>query len=370
LQSIKVIEVKTDKGLDEFIKFPFSLYSGNPVYVPQLIKELREQFSDKNPFFNHAKIKYFIAEKNGKCAGRITAIVNHGHIQFQNEKTGFFGFFECVNDMEVSSALLDKASEELKREGMETMRGPMNFSTNEECGFLINNFEAHPMLMTPYNMPYYADLMESCGMSKAKDLHAYIYEVKEALPQKVLRVAAIAEKRGISVRPVNKKRFSDEMKAFKDIYNSAWENNWGFIPLTDQEIDYLGNRLRQIVVPELTLIAEDKGEPVGFLGLLPDFNFVLKRMNGRINPMTIMKALYYSRKIKDLRLLLLGIKKEYRNKGVDAILFREGFKGIKNGGYARIEFSWVLEDNVPVQRIVDMLNGRLYKTYRIYEKKL
>ncbi|MDP1758344.1 MAG: hypothetical protein Q8K77_00930, partial [Thermodesulfovibrionales bacterium] len=331
MNSIKVIEVKTDKHLDAFIKFPSSLYSENPFYVPPLIKELKEQFSDKNPFLNHAKARYFIAEKDGKCAGRIISIVNPRHIQLHNEKAGFFGFFECVNDAGVSSALLDTAAGELKREGMEIIRGPMNFSTNEECGFLINNFEEFPMLMTPYNMPYYAALMESCGMHKAKDLYAYIYGVKDTLPEKVLRVAAIAEKRGITVRPVNKKRFSDEMKAFKEIYNSAWENNWGFIPLTDDEIDCLGNRLRQIVVPELTLIAEDNCNPVGFLGLLPDFNYVLRRMNGRLNPVTIVKALYYSKKIKDLRLLLFGIKKDYRNKGVDAILFREGFKGIKKG---------------------------------------
>lgn len=370
MQSIQVIEVKTGKRRDTFIKFPFSLYSENPFYVSPLIKDLKEQFSDKNPFSNHAKARYFIAEKDGKCAGRIISIINQRHIQFCHEKAGFFGFFECINDAGVSSALLNKASEELRGEGLEIIRGPMNFSTNEECGFLINNFEAHPMLMTPYNMPYYGNLMENYGLQKAKDLYAYIYDIKESLPEKVLRVAAIAEKRGITVRRLNKKKFSDEMKAFKEVYNAAWENNWGFIPLTDKEIDYLGNRLRQIVVPELTLIAEDNGAPVGFLGLLPDFNFVLKHMKGKINPITIIKALYYSRKIKDLRLLLLGIKKEYRNRGVDALLFREGFSGIKKGGYERIEFSWVLEDNVAVQRIIEMLGGQLYKTYRIYEKKL
>lgn len=370
MRSIKVIEVQTDNRLDAFIKFPFSLYSENYFYVPPLIKELKEQFSNKNPFFKHAKARYFIAEKDGKCAGRIISIVNPRHLQFHGEKAGFFGFFECVNDAGVSSALMDKASEELKREGMEIIRGPMNFSTNEECGFLINNFEEFPMLMTPYNMPYYNDLMEGYGMHKAKDLYAYSHDVKDMLPEKVLRVAAIAEKRGVTVRPVNKKRFLEEMRVFKEIYNSAWGNNWGFIPLTDAEIDYMGNRLRQIVVPELTLIAEENGKPIGFLGLLPDFNYVLRHMNGRVNPVTIIKALYYSKKIKDLRLLLLGIKKGYRNKGVDAIMFREGFKGIKKGGYKRIEFSWILEDNIPVRRIIELIGGRLYKKYRIYEKKL
>jgi hypothetical protein len=160
------------------------------------------------------------------------------------------------------------------------------------------------------------------------------------------------------------------MRVFQKVYNSAWERNWGFIPLTDEEILYLGERLKQIAVPELTLIAEDNGEPVGFLGLLPDFNHVLRHMKGKLNPLTILKALYYSRKITDLRLLLLGIKGEYRNKGVDALLYREGFDGIKKGNYKRLEFSWILEDNIPVQRIVEMVGGRLYKRYRIYEKAI
>ncbi len=367
---IKIIEVKTEGSLNEFIKFPLSLYSKNPFYTTPLIKELREQFSDKNPFFNHAKVRYFIAKKNGVCAGRIVSTINQRHIQFHNEKAGFFGFFESINDTDVSSALLNRVSEELKKEGMETIRGPMNFSTNEECGFLLDRFNEPPMLMTPYNMPYYNKLMEDYGLYKAKDLYAYIYDVKDKLPEKVLRVAAIAEKRGINVRPVNKKKFAAEMEAFKEVYNSAWGKNWGFIPLTDGEINYLGNRLKQIVVPELTLIAEENGKPVGFMGLLPDFNYVLRYMKGRLNPLTITKALYYSRKIKDLRLLLLGIKSEYRNKGVDAILFREGFRGIKRNRYIRVEFSWILEDNIPVQRIIEMIGGKLYKQYRIYEKKL
>lgn len=367
---VKIIEVKTAKDLNEFIRIPFVLYSKNSFYVPQLIKEQKEHFSPKNPFFSHSEVKFFIAEKDGKPAGRIASIVNRRHIQIHDEKAGFFGFFECINDKEISSSLLDTVSSGLRGNGMEIIRGPMNFSTNEECGFLIDGFSESPMLMTPYNIPYYNELMTAYGMEKSKDLYAYIYDVKDQLPEKILRVAAIAEKRGISVRPVRRKNFALEMKIFKEVYNSAWEKNWGFLPLTDEELDYLGNRLKQIAVPELTLIAEDNGNPVGFMGMLPDFNYVLKQMNGKLNPLAIAKALYYSRKIKDLRMLLLGIKKEYRNKGVDAILFREGFKGVKKGRYSRVEFSWILEDNIPVQRLVEMIGGRPYKRYRIYEKKL
>lgn len=367
---MKVLEAKSGRDLSEFIDFPYSLYAGDPRYAPPLKREMRVHFSPKNPFFKHAEVRYFIARKERRTVGRIASIINRRHLEFHKERSGFFGFFEVIDDREVSDHLLDVVRDALKVGGMETMRGPMNFSTNEECGFLIEGFEHPPMLMTPYNPPYYGKLMEAYGMEKARDLYAFIYDVKERLPEKVQRVAVIAEKRGIKVRPVDKRRFDEEMRVFQEVYNSAWERNWGFIPLTDDELCYLGERLKRIAVPELTLIAEDDGEPVGFIGLLPDFNYVLRHMNGRLNPLTILKALYHSRKITGLRLLLLGIKREYRNRGVDALLFREGFEGVKKGGYGRVEFSWILEDNIPVQRLVEMIGGRLYKRYRIYEKTI
>ncbi|HMK49685.1 MAG TPA: hypothetical protein VK435_06515 [Thermodesulfovibrionales bacterium] len=367
---IEVIEVTSGRDLDDFIDFPFRLYSRDPFYVPLLKSELKKQFSPNNPFFLHARVRYFLAKKDGQIAGRTASIVNHRHLEFHKDGAGFFGFFEAVNDRSVAEALLDKVSSCLKDEGMKVMRGPMSFSTNEECGMLLEGFDSPPMLMMPYNPPHYHTLMEECGMSKSKDLFAYILDTPDELPPKILRVADIASKYGITVRHIDKKRFEADMKIFKEVYNSAWANNWGFIPLTDEELIFLGNNLKPVLVPDMTIIAEKNGEPVGFLGLLPDFNFVLKHMNGRLNPLTIVKALYYSKKIKDLRMLLLGTKAEYRNRGVDALLFREAFKGVKRGGYKRVDFSWILEDNIPVQRLVEMIGGRLYKKYRIYEKEL
>jgi len=367
---LKIIEVEIGKELQKFIDFPYSLYAKDPFYVPLLKREVRDQLTEKNPFFQHAEVRYFVVEKKGETLGRIASIINHRHREFHQEDVGFFGFFESVNDSEVAGRLLDAAAHDLKMKGMKIMRGPMNFSTNDECGFLIEGFDSSPMLMTPYNPTYYRDLMEKYGMVKVKDLYAYIYDVQETPPEKVLRVAAIAERRGVRSRPINKKKFHEEMLVFKEVYNSAWEQNWGFIPLTDDELYYLGERLKQIMVPGLTLIAEDQGKPVGFMGLIPDFNSVLRHMHGRLTPLSAVKALYYARKITGLRLLLLGIKREYRNKGVDALLIRETFKGIKKGGYKKVEFSWVLEDNIPIQRIIEMADGRLYKTYRIFEKLL
>ena len=366
----EVFEVKSSKDLNDFLRLPFSIYSDDLFYVPPLIREIRKLFSDKNPFFLNATAKYFLAKRHGKTVGRIAAIINQRHIEYHKEKAGFFGFFESCNAQETASCLLDKVSETLAEQGMDIIRGPMNFSTNEECGFLIDGFDSRPMLMTPYNPPYYNELLEGYGMKKAKDLYAYVIDSPEELPNKIQRVADIASKSGIRVRPIDKNNFNRDMQIFREVYNSAWAKNWGFIPLTDEETVYLGNNLKPVVVPEMTVIAEKSGEPVGFMGLLPDFNFVLKHMNGKMNPLSIIKAMYYSKKIKDLRLLLLGIKSEYRNRGVDALLFREGFKGVKKGGYRRVELSWILEDNISTQRLIEMIGGRLYKKYRIYEKPL
>jgi RimJ/RimL family protein N-acetyltransferase len=367
---VEIIEVRTKSEFNSFIKFPLELYKNDSLYVPQLTADMKTHFSQENPFLKHADVKFFLALKDGNVVGRIVSIINPDHIKVQKEKAGFFGFFDCNNDKEISVALLSRVQNELESHGMEIMRGPMNFSTNEECGFLIDGFDSSPMLMMPYNPPYYNDLVAAFGMSKAKDLHAYIYDMQEELPEKVLRVAALAEKKGITVRPIDKKDFMTDMKIFQDVYNSAWGNNWGFIPITDEELYYSAKRLKPFAVSELTLIAEKDGEPIGFLGLIPDYNFVLKKMKGRLNPLTIIKALYYSKKITDLRLLLYGIKPEYRNRGVDALLFKEGHKNIIKGGYKRIEFSWILEDNIQVIRICEMFGARLYKRYRIYEKAI
>lgn len=365
---IEVTEVSN--ALDDFIKFPLALYAKDPLFVPQLNSEMKVHFSAKNPFFENADVKFFIAKKAGRIAGRISGIVNRTHNRVHGEKTGFFGFFDCINDLQIAEALFGRVGSYLKEQGMSVMRGPANFSTNEECGFLIDGFNESPSIMMPYNPPYYNDLSERCGFKKAKDLYAYIYEVRDRLPEKVHRVAVIAEKRGLSVRPINMKRFMSDMMIFKEVYHSAWGKNWGFVPMTDNELHYAGERLKQIIVPEMTLIAEEDGRPVGFMGLVPDFNFVLKQMKGSLNPISIAKALYYKNKIRDLRVMLLGIKREFRNKGVEALLFREGFKPILKGNYRRVEFSWILEDNIPVQRTIEMIGGSLYKKYRIYEKDI
>ncbi|BCB95888.1 hypothetical protein JZK55_08100 [Dissulfurispira thermophila] len=368
---MEIIHARTKSEINAFIKFPLKVYKNDDLYVPQLSMDMKVHFSERNPFIKDSEVKFFLAIKDGNVVGRIASIINPQHIKFHNEMAGFFGFFECINDSDISNALLNRVQNELKKKGMNIMRGPMNFSTNEECGFLIEGFDSSPMLMMPYNPFYYNELMDIFGMTKAKDLYAYIYEFSNTLPEKVLRVASLAEKKGIRVRTIDKKNFLSDMKIFQDIYNTAWRKNWGFIPITDEELFYSAKRLKPIVETDITLIAEKDREPVGFLGLIPDYNYVLKRMKGKLNPITFLKGLYYSRRIPDLRLLLYGIKPEYRNRGVDALLFKEGHKNIlKKGGCRQIEFSWILEDNIQVLRMCEMFGARLYKKYRIYEKAI
>ena len=369
---IRIVEATDKSGKRDFIEFPLFLYKDDPLYAPQLTRDLKTHFTPENPFFNNAEVSFFLALKDGKIAGRIASIVNHMHIRVQNEKAGFFGFFECINDRDVAEALIGVVYRQLKEKGLSVMRGPMNFSINEECGFLIDGFGEPPLLMTPYNPPYYNDLMESCGLAKSKDLHAYIRQVSQGdeLPEKMHRVAAIAGKRGIKARQVTKDYFMQAMRGFREVYNASWKDNWGFVPITEDEIEYDSKRLKPLVVPDLTIVAEKDGEAIGFMCMMPDFNLVLSRMKGRLNPVSAVRAFYYYWKITDVRMMLLGIKPEYRNKGVDAVLLCEGFKGVKRGGYKRVEFSWILEDNINVIRLTEMIGASLYKRYRIYEKEI
>lgn len=369
--SLDIKEVKSRSDLKKFIEFPLSLYKDDPFYSPQLSFDMKRHLSKKNPFLMKADVRFFLAVKKNKILGRIASIINHDHIKFHEDKVGFFGFFESINDPDVSASLLDRVCDELRRYGLEILRGPMNFSTNEECGFLIEGFDQPPMLMTPYNPSYYNDLMNNYGMKKAKDLYAFIYELKEKLPEKVLRVSSIAERRGIKIRTIRKDDFISDMKIFQDIYNSAWAKNWGFVPLSDEELLYSAKRLKPIADFDLIFIAEKDGSPIGFLGLIPDFNIVLRMMKGRLNLLSLFKAIYYKRRIKDLRLLLYGIKEEYRNKGVDALMFLKGWEIItRKKKYNRIEFSWILEDNISVIKLCELFGASLYKKYRIYEKRI
>jgi len=370
---MQVEQISDAKGLDRFIRFPWKVYEENPNWVPPLLSEVKFILSSKNPFFEHAEAASFLARKNGEVVGRIAAIIDRNHIAIHNERAGFFGFFESMPDPEIADSLLQAASNWLRARDMEIMRGPMNPSTNDECGFLLEGFDSPPMIMMTYTPAYYLDYMDRCGLTKAKDLYAYISVIAEVSSGERLERLATAVKQkipGLVVRPANMKEFRKELNAVKDIYNSAWSHNWGFVPMIDAEIESMAKRLKPLIVPELLIMAEVDGKPAAFYMAVPDYNQVLCRINGRLGPFEIMKFLWYSRKISDIRVLTMGVKEEYRKRGIEGLLYLESFKAAKRKGYQRAEMSWVLEDNTLMKKGCEFMGGKVYKKYRIYEKRL
>ncbi len=371
-QNLDLITVKRKKQLLEFIKFPWRIYKKDPQWVPPLIAE-RKEFLDKrkNPFFKHAEVVFYLSKKNGQTVGRIAGIINRNHIEYHQEKVGFFGLFECVKDYQVAKVLLDAVRSWLKSKGMEIMRGPANFSSNEEWGFLAEGFDSPPVIMMGYNPPYYLSFMESYGLVKAKDLYAYFIDKSLPPPERVVRMAENIKKRGnIKIRNVNMKQFEGEVKRIKQIYNSAWSKNWGFVPMTDHEFDHLAKNLKRIVDPHMVFIAEVDQKPAGFSLALPDFNQVLARLNGRLFPFGILKLLWHTKiknKIDGVRIITMGVVPEFQKRGIDTVFYVETYNvGVKRG-YRWAEMSWILEDNVLMNRTLRLLGAKLYKKYRIYE---
>ena len=273
--------VSDKKGMDQFIRFPWKVYEGNPYWVPPLLKEMEFLLGQQNPFFRHAESAYFLARRNGDVIGRIAAIIDRGHINTHNEQAGFFGFFECLpGQADAADGLLNTAAGWLKERAIEVMRGPMNPSVNDECGFLLDGFDSPPMIMMPYTPQYYLEYMERNGLAKARDLYAFISIIKNVpSADRLEKLAASLRKRipGLVVRPANMRKFDKELAAVKDIYNSAWVHNWGFVPMTDAEIDSMAKRLKPLLIADLLIMAEVNGDPVAFFMAVPDYSYVLQR---------------------------------------------------------------------------------------------
>ncbi|RKH51658.1 N-acetyltransferase [Corallococcus aberystwythensis] len=371
---VQVTPVRGAADRTAFIRLPYSLYRDDPNWVPPLEMERRD-FLDpkKNPFFDYAEVELFLARRGQDVVGRVAAIKNPRHMEFHGTKEGFFGLFECVNDAGVARGLLDAASAWLKARGVDTVLGPANFSSNQDWGLLVEGYEVPPALMMPYNPAYYAGLLETCGFTKAKDLFAFELSASTPPPEKVARIAEkIRQREGVTVRAVNLKDFPAEVARIKEIYNAAWEKNWGFIPFTDREFAHMAKEMKAIVRPELVLIAEVKGEPVAFSMTLPDANEAFKAANGRLTtfglPIGLVKLVLASRRLKRLRLLTLGIKEGYRRRGLDAILYLDTLRTAKELGYSGGEISWTLEDNHLVNRAIESMGGRRSKTYRVFQR--
>ncbi len=360
----------TNGKIDEFLKCPYEIYKGNPYWIPQLDRDMKMILSDKNPFWQHAKKALFLAyDDKGKPAGRIAAVIDYNYIKFQENEIGFFGFFECINNAEAAKQLFECAREFLAKNNIKKMMGPMNPSTNDEVGFLYEGFDSPAKIMMPYTHDYYIELAEKSGLKKIKELYAY--EIPVALDGRMERLNKalnIVKKRNptITLKTFEKKNFKKDLADVREIYNQAWEKNWGFVPWTDEEFEAIAKNLVGLVDEKIIILAYDGQKPAGMLIAIPDYNEVLKKLNGKLLPFGIFKFLYYKNKIKDLRLMIMGVKKEYRNKGIEAYMAGEALKNSVLGGYRNCELSWILDDNIMTQRTAEMMSGRLYKRYAVY----
>lgn len=373
MSKIDVIPVTNSRDLREFMLLPWKIYRGDPHWVPPLVMDLKKLFDKtKYPFFQHSEADFFLARRNGETVGRIAAILNNNHNAFHHERCAFFGFFETVNDQAVATALLEKAADWAREKGMTALRGPANYSTNDTCGLLIDGFDSSPVILMTYNPRYYVDLIENAGFRKAMDLYAWWMIKEQGLNQKIIRVGEkVLQEENITLRTLNMKNFEREVEVIKKIYNEAWSANWGFVPMTDAEFDFLARDLKPAVDPRLVLIVEKDGEPVGFSLSLPDYNVALKKLNGRLLPFGLFKLLYYKRRIKHIRVLTLGVvRKLQTHSGIGAALYMETFRRGTAIGFNAGDFSWTLESNTLINRGMKLLGAKLYKRYRIYEKPL
>jgi hypothetical protein len=377
------VTVRTVSGrreLSEFVNLPWRIYRGDPNWIAPLKASVRGLLDQrKHPFYaggRTAEAELFLAWEGRRAVGRVAAIINRAHDRAHGERAGFFGFFECVDRPEVARQLLSAAEAWVGERGAEVVRGPMNPSTNYECGLLVEGLDRPPVLMMTYNPRYYVDLVEGCGYSTAKDLYAYLSPVHGASLERLERIADRTRRRnpGLVTRGARMKEFGSEVRLAKEIYNSAWEDNWGFVPVSDAEFDWLAKELKPVVLPELVRFAFMDDEPVGVLLCVPDWNPVMGDLDGSPlrHPLRTLKHVLRTRaeNLEGLRLILLGIKAGFRDRGIEGVLLGEGLRVAIDTGYEWCEYSWILEDNELTKRAVRLMGGDLYKVYRVYEKSL
>lgn len=375
---IETREVNGKKDWELFIEVPFQLFKSDSVWVPPLRVEVRKNLDPrKNPFFQHGNLKAWYVQEGNKLLGRIAAFVDLEYNQYHQCQVGFFGFFDCVDQPSVAKILIEKASEWLKTQGMHQIIGPVNLSIGNECGIQLDGFELPPKIQMNYTPSFYRDLIEDLGFTKEHDLFAYQISAEAAkkngtLMERLKKVADHAlSKENIRIRPIDLKHFDREVLGIREIFNETMSENWGFVPLSLEEAKFIGKSLRQIVDPDLVLMAEVNGELAGFSLTLPDFNQALHRnKSGKLLPFGLFKVLYFSRKIDQVRLYLMGMKSNYRNRGLDVVFYQQSILKTLEKGYKGGECSWVSEDNKNLIKILETLGAICYKTYRVYKKSL
>lgn len=369
MSEVTVRPVTTKSEREAFIRLPWAIYRDHPCWVPPLIFE-RRRFLDprKNPFFQHSKAELFLAERGGEVVGRVAAIRFQRHLDIYQDGVGFFGFFEAVDDQEVACALLERAREWLRGEGLTRIRGPMSFTINDECGLLVDAFDQMPVVMMPYNPAYYPRLLAGCGLAKVQDLYAFRLEVPSEMPERLAAVEErVRERYGVVIRPVRMADFDAEIDRLHGLHSQAWAGNWGAVPLTREEMALVASDLKHVIDPELVLFAEVDGEAVGLSVSVPNFNPALRHMNGRLFPFGLARFLWHKRRVDSGRVLIMGVLEDYRMRGVDAALYARSLAAGMAKGYTWGEMSWILESNRPMIRVLERLGTERYKTYRVYE---
>jgi GNAT superfamily N-acetyltransferase len=373
---LTVRPVEGRRELREFILLPFRLYQGVEQWVPPLISERKRHLDRRrNPFFTHADAEYFLARRDDRVVGRISAQVDHRFNEFQDNDWGMFGFFECEDDPAVAKALLDAAREWLRERGRDHMIGPMNFSTNHECGLLVEGYELRPQILEDWHHPYLAPLLEGQGLTKEMDLLKWSLHVsgRENVMPIIFELADKLEpEHGIRVRGMRRRDLTAEVGRFMEIYNAAWERNWGFVPLTDAEIEHYASELKPVLDENWAMVAEkiDTGETVGVALTLPDFNQVLKKLGGRLLPFGWIRALRDKGNVDAVRVFALGVKPEYQHTGVAAALYARHFDMAAATPQSGGEMGWILEVNNPMNKAMEGMGGKIVKRYRIYGEDL
>jgi GNAT superfamily N-acetyltransferase len=355
-----------------FLTLPKRIYRSDPNWVPPLMMERKEFLNPrKNPFFQHAKVQLFLAQRGKTAVGRIAAIINDAHNTYHKEQAGFFGLFECFSgEDEAASALFQAAETWLRESGAAFMRGPVSLSTNElDCGLLVEGFEIPPVFQSAYNPPVYETYIKAHGLAPCKDLLAYLKTYDPPLPERIAStIERLQSRRHVTIRTINMRDFTADVRRITEIYNEAWRDNWGFVPITEAEAEHMAKSLRLAVIPELALIAEIEGTPVGCFVAIPDLNPALKRMHGRLTPWGLMSFLYHRYRTDTIRVAMVGVKQRYRRLGIDWLLLDRIWAWAPHRGIRQAELAWILEDNEPIRRAIEQIGSVPYKRYRLYQK--
>ena len=370
MSSVSVRRAITARDIAKFHRFPWSIYRDDPLWVPPLLHDVKRRLDPRvNPFFDHAVAELYIAERDGRPVGRIAAILDRRHQEHHKDHTGFFGWFECENDAGTALLLFATVAERLKAMGCDRMRGPVQSSLNEECGLQVLGFDRSPVLMMPHNPPWYADLFAAAGLEKAMDLLSFDLPVKDFAAERISRVVDMVKRREkVTVRNFNMKEFPAELERLKAVYNDAWVANWGFVPLTDAELEHMAGDLKPIIRPELAAFVECNGRPVGFSLVLPNLNDIIKTLNGRLFPFGFLKILFGVKKIRGVRLVAMGVHRDWQHRGLDAALYLDNFQACRRLGIDWSDVGWVLETNTVMINTIKKIGGVHYKTHRIFEK--